>query len=161
MEPDHTAPLTRLTWPSVPQTSKASRRFPLPLRIPTMHRTLLAAKIHSCTVTDANLQYMGSISIDEFLLAATGIVPYEQVHVVNVNNGERFITYAIAATPGSGSIELNGAAARLGVKGDKLIVMTYAQFSDIEAKNHQPRVAMVDDLNQITEVKSDIPTGWG
>ncbi len=126
-----------------------------------MQRTLLAAKIHSCTITNANLNYMGSISIDELLLTAAGIVPYEQVHVVNVNNGERFITYAIAAAPGSGSIELNGAAARLGVKGDKSIVMSYAQFNDVEAQNHQPKVVMVDDRNQITEIKSYIPTGLG
>ncbi len=126
-----------------------------------MQRTLLAAKIHSCTITDANLQYMGSISIDENLLTAVGIVPYEQVQVVNVNNGERFITYAIAATAGSGSIELNGAAARLGAKGDKLIVMTYAQFDEIEAKTHRPQVVLVDDRNQITEVRSYIPTGLG
>lgn len=126
-----------------------------------MHRTLLAAKIHSCTITDANLQYMGSISIDELLLAAVGIVPYEQVQVVNVNNGERFITYAITATAGSGSIELNGAAARLGVKGDKLIIMTYAQFNEAEAQKHCPRVVLVDERNQITEVKSYIPTGLG
>ncbi len=126
-----------------------------------MHRTLLSAKIHSCTITDANLHYMGSISIDEKLLKAVGIVPYEQVQVVNVNNGERFITYAIAAVPGSGSIELNGAAARLGVKGDKLIIMTYAQFDESEASHHQPQVVMVDDLNQITEIKSYIPTRLG
>jgi aspartate 1-decarboxylase len=126
-----------------------------------MQRTLLAAKIHSCTITDANLQYMGSISIDELLLTATGIVPYEQVQVVNVNNGERFVTYAIAAAPGSGSIELNGAAARLGVKGDKLIIMTYAQFDDVEAQNHHPVVAIVDRDNQITKIKSDIPAGLG
>jgi aspartate 1-decarboxylase len=126
-----------------------------------MQRTLLAAKIHSCTITDANLQYMGSISIDESLLHAVGILPYEQVHVVNVNNGERFITYAIAAAAGSGSIELNGAAARLGVKGDKLIIMTYAQFLDIEAQNHRPQVVIVDDRNQIMHVKSNIPTGIG
>ena len=126
-----------------------------------MQRTLLAAKIHSCTITNANLNYMGSISIDELLLNAAGIVPYEQVHVVNVNNGERFITYAIAAAPGSGAIELNGAAARLGVKGDKSIVMSYAQFNDVEAQNHQPKVVMVDDRNQITEIKSYIPTGLG
>jgi aspartate 1-decarboxylase len=126
-----------------------------------MQRTLLAAKIHSCTITDANLQYMGSISIDENLLTAVGIVPYEQVQVVNVNNGERFITYAIAAAAGSGSIELNGAAARLGAKGDKLIVMTYAQFDEIEAKKHCPQVVLVDDHNQITEVRSYIPTGLG
>jgi aspartate 1-decarboxylase len=126
-----------------------------------MQRTLLAAKIHSCTITDANLHYMGSISIDELLLTAAGILPYEQVHVVNVNNGERFITYAIAAAPRSGAIELNGAAARLGVKGDKLIVMTYAQFDDIAAECHQPKVVMVDNINQITTVKSSIPTGLG
>jgi aspartate 1-decarboxylase len=126
-----------------------------------MQRTLLAAKIHSCTITAANLQYMGSISIDELLLTTVGILPYEQVHVVNVNNGERFITYAIAAAPGSGSIELNGAAARLGVTGDKLIVMTYAQFTEIEIQNYHPRVVMVDDRNQITEIKSYIPTGLG
>ena len=126
-----------------------------------MHRTLLSAKIHSCTITDANLHYMGSISIDENLLKAVGIVPYEQVQVVNVNNGERFVTYAITAIAGSRSIELNGAAARLGVKGDKLIIMTYAQFDEIEAQHHQPKVVMVDDLNQITEIKSYIPTGLG
>jgi aspartate 1-decarboxylase len=126
-----------------------------------MHRTLLAGKIHSCTITDANLHYMGSISIDEKLLKASGIVPYEQVQVVNVNNGERFITYAIAAIAGSGSIELNGAAARLGVKGDKLIIMTYGQFDETEAQHHQPQVVMVDDRNQITEIKSYIPTGLG
>ncbi len=124
-----------------------------------MQRTLLASKIHSCTITDANLQYMGSISIDELLLNAVGIVPYEQVQVVNVNNGERFITYAIAAAAGSGAIELNGAAARLGIKGDKLIIMTYAQFDRAEAPQHHPRVVMVDERNHITELKSYIPTG--
>ncbi|WP_373542419.1 aspartate 1-decarboxylase [Chamaesiphon sp.] len=126
-----------------------------------MHRTLLAAKIHSCTITAANLQYMGSISIDELLLTAVGILPYEQVHVVNVNNGERFITYAIAATPGSGAIELNGAAARLGAIGDKLIVMSYAQFDALAAQKHHPQVVMVDERNHITALKSDIPTGLG
>jgi aspartate 1-decarboxylase len=126
-----------------------------------MHRTLLTAKIHSCTITDANLQYMGSISIDELLLTAVGIVPYEQVQVVNVNNGERFVTYAIAATSGSGSIELNGAAARLGAKGDKLIIMTYAQFDELEMSKHQPRVVLVDDRNQITQINTAIPTGIG
>jgi aspartate 1-decarboxylase len=119
-----------------------------------MHRTLLAAKIHSCTITDANLNYMGSISIDEILLAAAGILPYEQVQVVNVNNGERFITYAIAAAPGSGAIELNGAAARLGAKGDKLIIMTYASFEQQEIEQHHPKVVMVDAHNHIIEVKT-------
>jgi aspartate 1-decarboxylase len=118
-----------------------------------MHRTLLSGKIHSCTVTDANLQYMGSISVDELLLQAANIVPYEQVQVVNVNNGQRFVTYAIAAPAKSGAIELNGAAARLGEKGDRLIIMTYAQFDATEMADHNPRVAMVDDRNKLIEVR--------
>jgi aspartate 1-decarboxylase len=118
-----------------------------------MHRTLLSGKIHSCTVTDANLQYMGSISVDELLLQAANIIPYEQVQVVNVNNGQRFVTYAIAAPAGEGAIELNGAAARLGEKGDRLIIMTYAQFSAAEMVNHRPQVAMVDDRNNLIEVR--------
>lgn len=96
---------------------------------------------------------MGSISIDQTLLDAAGILPYEQVQVVNVANGERFITYAITAPANSGAIELNGAAARLGVKGDRLIIMTYAQFSEDELKNYYPTVVMVDDNNRILEVR--------
>jgi aspartate 1-decarboxylase len=117
-----------------------------------MHRTLLSGKIHSCTVTDANLQYMGSISIDKDLLDAANIVAYEQVQVVNVNNGQRFTTYAIGAPAGSGAIELNGAAARLGEKGDRLIIMTYGQFTPAEMSHHCPQVAMVDDKNRLVEV---------
>jgi aspartate 1-decarboxylase len=117
-----------------------------------MHRTLLSGKIHSCTVTDANLQYMGSISIDQNLLAAANIMVYEQVQVVNVNNGQRFTTYAIGAPAGSGAIELNGAAARLGEKGDRLIIMTYGQFTPAEMSHHCPQVAMVDDQNRLVEV---------
>lgn len=97
---------------------------------------------------------MGSISIDQALLDAAGIIPYEQVQVVNVANGERFITYAIAAPRHSGAIELNGAAARLGVKGDRLIIMTYAQFSPEEVKNHSPTVVFVDENNRLVEVRS-------
>ena len=118
-----------------------------------MQRSLLLAKIHSCTITDANVNYMGSISIDQALLDASGILPYEQVQVVNVNNGERFITYAIAAPANSGAIELNGAAARLGVKGDRLIIMTYAQFTPEEIKTHCPQVVMVDEQNRLLEVR--------
>jgi aspartate 1-decarboxylase len=117
-----------------------------------MQRTLLSGKIHSCTITDANLQYMGSISIDQILLEAANICAYEQVQVVNVNNGQRFTTYAIAAPAGSGAIELNGAAARLGAKGDRLIIMTYAQFSPAEISHHCPQVVMVDDQNRLREV---------
>lgn len=118
-----------------------------------MQRSLLSAKIHNCTLTDANINYMGSISIDRTLLDAAGILPYEQVQVVNIANGERFITYAITAPPNSGAIELNGAAARLGVKGDRLIIMTYAQFSEEELKNYYPTVVMVDQNNRILEVR--------
>ncbi|GET40850.1 aspartate 1-decarboxylase [Microseira wollei] len=118
-----------------------------------MQRTLLAAKIHRCTLTASNLNYMGSISIDETLLDAAGILPYEQVQVVNVANGERFITYAIVAPPNSGAIELNGAAARLGMAGDRLIIMTYAQFTAEEVKNYSPTVVIVDDKNRILEVR--------
>jgi len=118
-----------------------------------MQRSLLWAKIHNCTLTDANINYMGSISIDQTLLDAAGILPYEQVQVVNVANGERFITYAITAPANSGAIELNGAAARLGVKGDRLIIMTYAQFSEEELKNYHPTVVMVDENNRILEVR--------
>jgi aspartate 1-decarboxylase len=117
-----------------------------------MQRTLLAGKIHSCTITDANLQYMGSISIDADLLAAANILPYEQVQVVNVNNGQRFTTYAIGATAGSGAIELNGAAARLGSKGDRLIVMTYVQLHQAEIAHHCPQVVLVDDHNRLRSV---------
>jgi aspartate 1-decarboxylase len=117
-----------------------------------MLRTLLLGKIHSCTITAANLNYMGSISIDELLLQAANIVPYEQVQVVNVNNGQRFMTYAIVAPKGSGAIELNGAAARLGEVGDRLIIMTYAQLNNTEISHHCPQVAMVDGQNKLVEV---------
>jgi aspartate 1-decarboxylase len=118
-----------------------------------MKRTLLSGKIHSCTLTSANINYMGSISIDRTLLDAAGMIPYEQVQVVNVANGERFITYAIAAPANSGVIELNGAAARLGVAGDKLIIMTYAEFSESELINYAPTVVMVDENNRISQVR--------
>ena len=118
-----------------------------------MQRTLLLAKIHSCTLTAANLNYVGSISIDQTLLAAAGILPYEQVQVVNVANGERLITYAIAAPANSGAIELNGAAARLGMTGDRLIVMTYGQFTPEEINNYCPTIVLVDEKNQLVEVR--------
>jgi aspartate 1-decarboxylase len=94
-----------------------------------MQRTLLLAKIHNCTLTGANINYVGSISIDEILLEKAGILPYEQVQVINNANGQRFITYAIPALAHSGIIELNGGAARLGIIGDRLIIMTYGQFT--------------------------------
>ena len=117
-----------------------------------MQRTFLLSKIHHCTLTAANLNYVGSISIDEILLAAAGILPYEQVQVVNVSNGERLITYAIAAPAGSGEIQLNGAAARLGMVGDRLIIMTYGQLSPEELTSFSPTVVLVDDQNRLLQV---------
>ncbi|VXD24781.1 aspartate 1-decarboxylase [Planktothrix paucivesiculata] len=118
-----------------------------------MLRTLLSAKIHNCTLTSANVNYVGSITIDQSLLDAVGIFVHEQVHVVNVANGERFITYVIPGAADSGAIELNGAAARLGVVGDRLIVMSYAQFTPEEAITHEPRVVFVDQNNRIAEIR--------
>lgn len=118
-----------------------------------MYRTLLLGKIHNCTITTANLEYVGSISIDQTLLEAAHILVHEQVQVVNLANGERLITYAIAAPPGSGAIELNGAAARLGMTGDRIIIMSYGQLAPEEIKTHVPKVVFVDEKNRILEVR--------
>ena len=118
-----------------------------------MHRTLLFAKIHNCTLTEVNPNYVGSITIDQMLLEKAGILPYEQVQVVNVTNGERFVTYTIPAVANSGAIELNGAAARLGIKGDRLIIMSYGQFTSEEIKSFSPTVVIVDDKNKLLEVR--------
>lgn len=118
-----------------------------------MQRSLLLSKIHRCTLTGSHLDYVGSISIDKALLDAAGILPYEQVQVVNIANGERFITYAIAAPENSGVVELNGAAARLGIKGDRLIIMTYAQLNPEELKTYHPTVVLVDGENRLVEVR--------
>lgn len=119
----------------------------------TIRRTALLAKIHNCTLTAANLDYVGSISIDQSLLNAAGILPYEQVQVVNLSNGSRLVTYAIPALADSGAIELNGAAARLGMKGDRAIVMTFAQLTAQELKTHSPTVVLVDEQNHLMEVR--------
>jgi aspartate 1-decarboxylase len=121
-----------------------------------MQRTFLLSKLHHCTLTGANLNYVGSISIDQHLLNAAGILPYEQVQVVNLNNGERLITYAIPALAHSGIVELNGAAARLGSKGDRVIIMTYAQLSTAELEDHRPVVVLVDKGNRIVEVRHSV-----
>ena len=121
-----------------------------------MHRTFLASKLHSCTLTGANLNYIGSISIDEALLEAANIAAYEQVQIVNVNNGARLMTYVIKAPANSGIIELNGAAARLGSPGDRVIIMTYAQLSQEEAQNHDPNVVFVDEHNKVVEIRKDL-----
>lgn len=118
-----------------------------------MELTLLKSKIHMATLTGTELYYTGSICIDQNLLDAAGILEGEQVHVVNVNNGERLITYAISGQRGSGVIELNGPAARLGMKGDKVIIIAYAQMNETEAKTYKPVVVHVSDKNEIRKRK--------
>ena len=112
-------------------------------------RTMLKSKIHRATVTDANIDYMGSITIDTKLMEAADILPYEQVQVLNINNGARFTTYAIEGEHGSGEICLNGAAARLAVKGDLVIILTYTQVPEEALKGYQPRIVHVDNNNAI------------
>lgn len=114
-----------------------------------MIRKMCKSKIHRATVTDANLHYVGSITIDSQLLEAADILPYEMVQVVNINNGERFETYAIEGEAGSGTICLNGAAARLAVPGDLVIVIAYGLYTEAELKDWEPKVVHVDAENKI------------
>lgn len=114
-----------------------------------MMRTMFKSKIHRATVTEANLNYVGSITIDEDLLKAADMLEHEQVAVVNINNGARFETYTIAGPAGSGIVCLNGAAARLAQPGDLVIIITYAQMSEEEVRNHRPTVLLVDKENRI------------
>jgi aspartate 1-decarboxylase len=115
---------------------------------------LLKAKIHRATVTDANVAYEGSITVDRQLLEASGIHVHEQVHVVDVDNGERFVTYVIEGEPGSGVLCVNGAAARLVSPGDRVIVIAYCHATAEEAKSHQPRVVFVDEENAIKDARN-------
>ena len=117
-----------------------------------MIRTLLGGKIHRATVTEANLNYVGSITIDVDLLDAAGILVNEKVAIVNNNNGERFETYTIAGERGSGIVCLNGAAARKVQAGDIVIIMNYVMMDDDKAKQHKPNVVLVDGDNCITDV---------
>ena len=112
-------------------------------------RTMLKSKIHRATVTDGNIDYEGSITIDTKLMEAADILPYEQVQVLNINNGARFSTYAIEGKPGSGDICLNGAAARLAVRGDLVIILTYTDMDDAAARHHKPKIVHVDKNNSI------------
>ena len=109
--------------------------------------TLMKGKIHRATITQADLNYVGSITVDEDLMDAAGIMEYEQVHVVDIDNGSRLVTYVIRGERGSGMICLNGAAARLVSVGDKCIIMCYAAFTAEEARQHEPAVIFVDENN--------------
>lgn len=111
----------------------------------------LYSKIHRATVTDANLNYVGSITIDETLLKAANIKEWQKVEILDVNNGERFQTYVIKGAPNSGQICLNGAAARKVQPGDKVIIVTYAQFEENELKDFSPTIVFVDENNKIVK----------
>jgi len=117
-----------------------------------MFRTMMKAKIHRATVTEANLNYVGSITIDKDLLDALDILPNEKVQIVNNNNGARLETYVIEGAAGSGVICLNGAAARLVQEGDIVIIIAYAMMTDEEARTHTPRVAVMDENNKIKQL---------
>ncbi len=110
--------------------------------------TMLKSKIHRATITDANLNYTGSITIDSDLMKLADLVPYEKVDIANINNGERFDTYVIEGPAGSGAIALNGAAARKGQKGDLIIILSYAQYDKAEAAKHKPVAIHVDAHNK-------------
>src|SRR5438093_5235100 len=118
-----------------------------------MQRTMCKGKIHRATVTQANLNYIGSITIDQDLLDAADIYPYEIVQVVNVNNGARLETYTIAGARGSGVICLNGAAARQAAEGDIVIIMNYGQYDEKEIRLLVPHIVFVDEQNHITETR--------
>jgi aspartate 1-decarboxylase len=117
-----------------------------------MFRTMMNGKIHRATVTEANLNYVGSITIDSAILDAVGMVENEKVQIVNNHNGARFETYIISGQRGSGTICLNGAAARLVQPGDTVIIISYALMSDEEIAGHQPKIAIMDSDNTIKEL---------
>jgi aspartate 1-decarboxylase len=114
-----------------------------------MRRTLMKSKIHRATVTDANLHYQGSVTIDPELMAAADILEHERVEVLDITNGSRLATYAIPGAPGRGEVCLNGAAAHLVSKGDLVILVTYAEYEEAEARAHRPTVVFVDEENRI------------
>ncbi|MGI2327043.1 aspartate 1-decarboxylase [Planococcus sp. YIM B11945] len=117
-----------------------------------MLRMMLNSKIHRATVTEADLNYVGSITIDEDLLDAVGMLPNEKVHIVNNNNGARFETYIIAGERGSGVICVNGAAARLVQRGDIVIILSYAYVMNENARSHKPTVAIMNEDNSVREI---------
>jgi len=113
-----------------------------------MQHVILKSKIHRATLTGVEPDYEGSITLDRALMDRAGILPFEQVHVLNLTNGARLITYAIEAPTGSGTVMLNGPAARQGLKGDVVVILTYAHLSDDEVRQHKPTVVLVDGHNR-------------
>ena len=126
-----------------------------------MMLTIFKSKIHRATVTQADLHYAGSLTVDPVLLEAAGMLPYEQVHVLNINTGARFTTYLIEGERGAGTICLNGAAARMGAPGDLVIAITYAQMDAAEAKGFRPTVVLVDEQHHIVDLTrpGHVPAG--
>jgi aspartate 1-decarboxylase len=122
-----------------------------------MNLNMLKAKIHRATVTHAELDYEGSCAIDENLLEASGILEYEQIHIYNIANGERFVTYAIRGEAGSGMISVNGAAAHKASPGDLLIICAYGTLDEAEAAGHRPRLVYPDENNRVARVAGEIP----
>jgi aspartate 1-decarboxylase len=132
-----------------------------------MLRTLMKSKIHRATVTEANLDYVGSVTVDSDLLDAADLLPGELVHIVDVTNGARLETYTIAGVPGSGVIGINGAAAHLVHPGDIVILIAYGQFEGAEARTFEPHVVFVDAANRAVDIGTspthapDSPAAWG
>ena len=122
-----------------------------------MQLTLLKSKIHRATVTLAELEYEGSCAIDSRLLAATGIREYERIEIYNIDNGERFATYAIHGEPGSGMIGMNGAAAHKASPGDRVIICAYAAMSEAEADGHEPAIVYMDADNRVERSRGAVP----
>ena len=123
-----------------------------------MQRTMLKSKIHRATVTDCDLHYVGSITIDADLLEAADMLEHEQVHIVDVDNGARFVTYTIAGERGSGTMQVNGAAARLVQQGDTIIVFSYAGYDEEDLARYEPRVVHVGADNRIIAVDDQVGT---
>jgi len=120
-----------------------------------MDRVFFKSKIHRATITDANLAYEGSLTIDQDLMEAAGILPYEKVDVVNINTGDRFTTYVIKGKRGTGEICLNGGAARLGQVGDLIIIITYAHMNEAEIDSFETKAVLVDKENKVVSVHSE------
>jgi len=117
-----------------------------------MLRTVCKSKIHRATVTDANVEYPGSLTLDADLMKAADLLPYEQVHVVDVTNGARLVTYCMEGAPGSGTVCVNGAAARLVAPGDKIIIISYTQLDASELDSFAPKIVTVDERNRILQL---------
>ena len=120
-------------------------------------RTMLKSKIHRATVTDAALHYEGSVTLDPLLMEAADLLPFEQVHLLDVDNGARLSTYVIEGERGSGQVIVNGAAAHLIHKGDTLIILSYITVSEDEARRHEPKLVYVDETNSITRIGHELP----